>query len=469
MSLDFEYHTSRFRRHQIQWADENDKRMPFSQAMLSWGIVLFYIVLVCDHGWWAQAIKEREDKGNFPGTPTYNQALADFSANSAEIDGLLTSGMITPDDTVRLQYRGIQCLDKMGKDWSGFSAGFYEKAQEVYARRWKPTDGDKVATLNCKTEADREAYAKWNFQQKFLEAQATAKRPDCLAPLEFRLDTTLYVLYWIVKWYFLMTVPVLMIVLVGKRYEGLSIKEEFLLQPVRLGLACLAGPIGTFSLSGVAAKVYCYGKLKREFLADKASDYRLNSEDEQALWIQVYKPVMTFDQALDSLKSTGKGIRRPIMACLLTGSFAGFTLFHASTQIRGVVQEVAVASTVLNDSVETILEGAQTLLEPLMEQATVLEAAAESTAERIMESTHQVVAKWTSSLVTMALLAILPGLLVWPVAQRSKYVVLEIAQPTQQPCWRRLKPRGPPSLAKRQQRDAQKALILLATNAEEEE
>ncbi len=394
--------------------------MPVSQQIISWGIVLAFIFLVCDHSWWAGALKDRAEKGEFPGTPVYEQALKDLSETNEEIRKKLASGKISPEETARLQYAGIECLSKMGRDWSNFSSGIFQQAEVVYAKNWQPSDRDQWMKSHIKTETDRLSYAKVDFGQKFLDARNVLPRPECLAGIDVEARDFLRLGSWIIKWYYLLVIPIFLVVLVGKHYEGVSIKEEILLQPSRLVWAFLGGPIGLFNLSGVAARVYCYRRLRQQFLANKPWNYGLTRQEDEALWVQVYEPILSFDQAVEKMKGTGKRIRRPLVACILAWLFS---LAYHQTGFR-VTEQVAIVSVGSQDGQESIL----------------------------VQSAKPPTTKGVSLLTTIVMLAVLPSLLTWPNREKvSEVLVKSTMQPVQHCCWNPDKPRGPPSLLVRKQ------------------
>lgn len=412
MSLDIDCYNAR-RRQQYSYR-QDDKTMPISQQIISWGIAIGFIFLVCDHGWWKKAIEDKEERGDYPGTPQYEQALKELATNNDELKKRLASGTITPEETAKFQYKGIECLSRMGNDWSNFSSGMYQEAEEIYTKNWKVDDRDGWMKLHCKTEADRRAFARWDFEQKFQEARCRLPRPECLKTMEFKAETAVRLVYWIVKWYFLMTIPAFLIMLVGKRYDGLSIKEELLLQPARLAYACLAGPIGAFSLSGVAAKISCYRRLEQQFLKDKPWGFQISERQKEALWVQVYKPLLTFDQALESLKEAGGSVRKPVTACVLVWILS-LTYHHSGFQTN-----------------ECYL------------QTITLNAPAEEELSFTNENTPT--KRIPSSLENLIMLALLPGIVVtWPREKSVLRIVKLIVQLVQPFGWSPDKPRGPPN------------------------
>lgn len=148
--------------------------------------------------------------------------------------------------------------------------------------------------------------------------------------------------WWLVKWYWLLTCPVFLIVLLNKRETGSTIKEELVLQPWNWLLACLTGPIGLACVSKTAALVWRYEKLRTQWQSEH-SGYWPDEEVREVIWRQAEQPLLDFDEALTSVNLYQ--VRKPILACLLIWLLHLNFFPAAAKAVKGCRQTIACAMT----------------------------------------------------------------------------------------------------------------------------
>lgn len=303
-------------------------------------IIVVFIALMGDFSW----LSEKQSRGIVPNTPAWEACLKEYTTTVDSFQAEVEAGKMTIEAGAEYQVKVWSLRTKLGLFDTELMAQIAQETRTVFIRDWQP-DANTPDWIKVKigTEYDRQQYAGMYFDSAFPQFQETArlKYENLKPPTSAQMWAAARIIaVWMVKWYFLMTFPIFLIVLLNKREADSSIKEELILQPRRWLYACLCGPIGLASISETAAKASRFRQFRSEYRNQHPEVNQLGPAAEAAIWRQVEQPLLSFDEAIASLKS-GWAVRKPTLACLfvwLLGLFSVHTLAARVAQ----VQELAV-------------------------------------------------------------------------------------------------------------------------------
>lgn len=301
------------------WQENNS--WPVSQTVLSWVVVILFVVLAGDWSFIERGIAnshQHAEQAILPGTPEHDQLMSEMAELVDSVKRAAKDGILTTDRAAEVQMQIIASCAKAEQEWGDFTAAVFDVAQSNFIASWTPPQGmDKEVVEMLNSNPERKRYhLDWTFRQDWMLAQDKARRlyPET-KPLTITPQQIFSLGKWLIKWYWLLTIPSLIIFLLNRRYEGRSVAAELLLQPRRLALACLFGPFGLMAISDTAAKAYRYRKLKDEFYAKHGRGP--NDEQEQAIRRQVEEPLLQFEQALELARTSSERVRRPLAVCAI--------------------------------------------------------------------------------------------------------------------------------------------------------
>lgn len=295
---------------------------PVSQTVLSWIILILFVVLVSDWSFVRERIKEsikEAEAAIVSGTQEYDDLMSEMTEIIISVKRASKDGTLTLDQGAEAQMglivKGSKIMPKM-KSYG--TAEVYHITRDHFIASWKPSSEFSEDALEFfrKYPARKEQHVGFLFDDEWRLAQDRARMlfPET-RPVEITGEKVFGMLQWVLRWYWLLTIPSLVIFLLNRKYRGESAVAELLLQPRRLILACLAGPFGLVAISETAANAWRYRKLRDEFYAkyQRGPD----EQEEQAIRRRVVEPLLEFEQALEMVRSSGERIRRPLMVCVL--------------------------------------------------------------------------------------------------------------------------------------------------------
>lgn len=296
---------------------QRGRQMPRWQAFWSWIIALMFVVLVCDRQFVYKCLTTpaRTDFIDF-GTPEWNSAQKEVADTMADLARKERDGLLTIQDGCEAKAKVFGLCCRMQLPYQEYADAIIKHVHEVYLRTWqlpeRASDRYKEACAKDDTFRRQLAADQWRRDFPFFDDQARQPYAN-----QRPFDSTILwrFLRWLVKWYYLMTAPMLIIVLLDMWWRGQKVKQEVLCQPWRIARLCCLGAGGTLLISDSAGLAYAYHQLRRQYLADKPYDYRLTDSEEAALWRQAVEPVERFDELLEAVKASGiVAIRRPLFA-----------------------------------------------------------------------------------------------------------------------------------------------------------
>ena len=303
-------------------------------------IVVVFIALAGDFSW----LSERQPRGIAPKTSAQEACMKEYTTTVDSFQAAIKAGKLTIEDGAEYQVKVWSLRTKLGLLDIGPMAQIAQETRTVFIRDWQPdANTPDWIKVKIRTEYDRQQYAGMYFDSAFPQFQETArlKYENLKPPTSAQMWAAAGIIaVWLVKWYFLMTFPIFLVVLLNKREAGSAIKEELILQPRRWLYACLCGPIGLASISETAAKAYRFRQFRDEYWSEHPEAEQLSPAVEAAIWRRVEQPLLSFDEAVALVKS-GWAVRKPALACLFVWLLG---LFSAHTLAAGVaqVQELAV-------------------------------------------------------------------------------------------------------------------------------
>ena len=304
-------------------------------------IVVIFIALVGDFSW----LKDVQPPKMCPGCPAYEACMKEYNETIDSFESTIKTGKITPEQGAQYHAKIWSLRTKLHLSWNNkLDEDVGRKTREIFIRDWQPTAADTPDWIRVKihSDYDRQQYAGMYFDSIWIGLQETARmkyenlKPATAAQVR---AAAKIVVFWTVKWYFLLTCPAFLIVLLNKRKVGGSVGEELILQPYRWLSACLGGPIGLACISETADKVILFRQFKRQYLLAHPDTMGILSRTvKTAIWRQVEQPRLSFDEALASLKYY-KAVHRPALACLLLWLMS---IHQVPAAIKSVTAPVAV-------------------------------------------------------------------------------------------------------------------------------
>lgn len=301
----------------------DQKSWPISQTVLSWMFVIGFIFVMTGSSFWKEVAKDvakHNAERVFAGTPEYDRAMKEAESIVAEVRQSARDSNLTIKSAAEAQMKVIAKTAKLEEKFGGFTAEICQLAESNFIANWQPPkemSEDAVEFLTNNPERKR-WHLDWSFHQEWTLAQDEARKlfPETDAPLRnVGILDFLRLFAWILRWYYLLTIPSLMIFLTNRKYKGDSMFEELVLQPRRLLTACLLGPFGLMAISDTAAKAYRYRQLEDEFYVKNRRNP--NDEEEQAIRRRVEDPLLQFEQALELVRTSSERVRRPLAVCAI--------------------------------------------------------------------------------------------------------------------------------------------------------
>ncbi len=404
------------------WRDQ--KSWPVSQTAVSWLIVILFVALAGDWNFWREIYANHQKiqaTAIYPGMPEYDQVTAELEGILESIRQKAKDGSLTVKEAAEKQMMFIDVCSRKSMKWEHYTTVTCLVAKEFFIANWKPTADTPDFVLEDfeKNPQHKRHELECRFLIGFFKAREDARQlyPGTKVALENQ-DLVNFG-KWAFKWYWLLTLPSLIILLINRRYKGESVKEELLLKPWRLLLACCGGPVGILCVSETAARALVYCQLEEEFRL--AHDYRWpDAQERQAILRQLEEPLLRFDEALAQAKNTTVRIRRPITVCLLAWLIG---IFHFQQPAARSARAAASVISVIADSLREKSFGE-------LEQISAGK-------KKIPSGIGQ-------------LLAVLPGSVVWRQNCFGGMTIGELRQWLTPVYWLQSMPRAPPAAAKEQ-------------------
>ncbi len=307
----------------------------------AWMIITMCVLLFADLDFVAQYLAAGPSERMQVGTPEWNQKMKEFVAAKNMESKLAGNQELTMSKAVELQHQMYDLGEDLGLYPCGGSRAtryVYEDCLKIYTCNWHPPndwseqDRNKAEQWEPDLKEERVRNIFWGLWGKeckeYNEAHPRINRP----PETITGARILVLLYWLVKWYSLMTIPALLIFLLNRRSAG----EMVLGQPRRILLACCFGPIGILAISDDAVRARSYNELSSWYQREYCKT-RLEKKEKLALWQMVDNPLLKFEEAVGLI--SGRKFRRPALACLL----AWLIGMWLSPVPKNVIRYVAVA------------------------------------------------------------------------------------------------------------------------------
>jgi hypothetical protein len=152
------------------------------------------------------------------------------------------------------------------------------------------------------------------------------------------------ILLWILKWYYLLTIPSLIVILLNLVFRRQSVLEKIFMDGRSLILGSLFGPLGLAFNSEAVTATRRYVFLEKKYLRAKPYGYRLTRTEQDALWLQARHELLSFEQALE--RARHEVVVKPVFACALVwcvSTTGTLTLATLARQALTVVNHLAVA------------------------------------------------------------------------------------------------------------------------------
>ena len=302
-------------------------------------ILVAFIALVGDFSW----MSENRPSEVLPCTPEWDACMENYQTTLKSFQSAIKAGKISLEEGAEYDMKiwSLRSTLRIGQD--RVMREVVQETRRVFVNGWQPdAKTPDWVKEEIKTEEDRQGYAGMYFDSVWVELRETArlKYENLKPPTSAQLWAAVRIVaIWMVKWYFLMTCPAFLIVLLNKRQAGSSIKEELVLQPQRWLLACLSGPIGLACISETGAKVTRFRQFRDEYFAQHPDVNYIGPAAEAAIWRKVEQPLLSFDEAITLVKS-GMTVRKPAFACLivwLLGLFSVHALVVRVVQVQELV------------------------------------------------------------------------------------------------------------------------------------
>ena len=241
------------------------------------------------------------------------------------------------------------------------------------------------------------------------------------------------------KAYYFFTLPILICILINIGFvkkSARAVAEKIIFEWREILIALCFGPMGLAFVSETANSYQCFIRFQHKYLANKPNGYRLSRAEEDAIWLQVQKPILVFEQALQNVADGY--VYRPALACFLVW-LTGFSLFSLGKSNQ------AAAATTVNTTVADISE------------------------DIIIESFHQIIKQQANGSLTKfigSLNAITPPTVYWETAEVAEKII-EVTRPLRMIDFITQMPRGPPAAVKKDKSQNQES-SLNCVNAEQE-
>jgi hypothetical protein len=233
-----------------------------------------------------------------------------FSALHEEFEALTKSRTLTPEKAAEIQWKFVEIQARLDIR-SGLAEVVYKSALEIFADSYSFLPGESEV-LKFRPELLNHI-VEVKFNERFLLAREKARGG---APVQITTGQLVGAGVWLVRWYYLLTIPTLIVVLVGLRRKQRT-AETLLVHGLTVAKHCLLGPVGVFLLSDSVNTTRRYRQLESQLLEKRGSEGRLTEDEREAIWLQINEPVVRFDQALEQIRSGSVKVQKPLLACTL--------------------------------------------------------------------------------------------------------------------------------------------------------
>ena len=325
-------------------ANCDEKRKKIFKDLLSWAIVIIFISVVGDWSCIAKRAEERERERVLVGSPEFSKLLKERSEILDRVKEAADKNTLTAREAVEAQNRVVAIWNKTEVESSTATSFIIQTFKESFIRNYKfPEDTPQYFKERYAGEYGRRTRAEevyhFEINQAIAKYRNTGRKP-------FSGGDLLSGLFWLVKWYYLFTIPTILIVLMNVIFAGKSIAQKLWFDGRRIVLACFAGPIGVSLISESAGEIMRYQKLKAQYLEGK-DRWHLSKNEEEAIWIQVMEPYLQFG---DALKKVGTvTVKKPAIVCfvlwLLSLSMSSLAAARPPQQPEVTIENVAEAGT----------------------------------------------------------------------------------------------------------------------------
>lgn len=298
---------------QPDWRNsEPDK--PLSQILISALVILLFVVVMGDWSFIAGSFERRQAQIAVWNSPEGQKLRGEIFQMRADLIQKAQDKKLTIEEAAKAQNRFEEICIKIGEDWTDHTTLACRLSRKVFVDSWQPEPWRTSVFKKMCAEEDqfRRQQANSIFTTEFITMQSELNEASgkTITSQDFKRFGL-----WLLKWYFLFTLPALIIAFINMKYVGKKVMEEILFQPREILLACCFGPIGMFAISDVAGEIKRYNRLRRQFMADKEWGYRLSQAEENALWLQVMEPMLKFEQAIELVKDPSNVVRKPALVC----------------------------------------------------------------------------------------------------------------------------------------------------------
>ncbi len=290
------------------------------QTIVSWIIVIAFVALAADWqsvgDYIAKRNKEIEASKVSINSPEGRELLREIRSAIKEIDAHALAETITPEIAAQQQIRVRDAGRKLSIDDTVYLQRAYNTAMESYAKSWQPPAGLDTTRISWMKDPDqRKTWIENEFMDAFIMAR-DGRAEGAINNPEFRAGLARLGL-WILKWYYLFTIPSILIVMINLIFARKSVREEIIIGHRYWLRAALGGPIGIFCNSETGSRIRRYHELRNQYFAQYGWKH-LDAEIEDALWLQTMKPLLRFDQALQEIKQSEQRLRRPLIVVVLS-------------------------------------------------------------------------------------------------------------------------------------------------------
>lgn len=401
--------------------------MPWGQRLISAGLIVMTLVLGGNWEW----LGNLDFENNLQltrGSLEYKKTAEEFCSLKRKFQEGVEKGGLSVKEMLKIAWRIDELNIKLGLILSHAESisGFDSLMRKKFIERWQPGPN---FPREVRDETERQLIARQVYDQECNEACAERDGPNGAIGKTYGDDWFGKAVWWLAKtsfkWYWLMTLPLLLIVLLDIVYSGKKLREELTLRPLVFLKATACGPIGFLVMDNAPGKAYCFNKLEREYLSNKPCDYRLSEAERQALLRQVDEPLLAFNEALDAFLASGQLLRQPAMVC-------------AMVWVMGIVFSFQIKGNADLYRPTTIASSAESGLAEVEAKKEVV-APAEKKSSPSQKEKYKLIA-----------LIIAPANeLSAPKGDEER--LQEIVQPIQRCCWKPDKSRGPPRMLVREQ------------------
>jgi hypothetical protein len=331
-----------------QW--HNEKPVNSWQTFFSLLIFVSFIALFINWPWLGEHFKERQKNIILPGTPAYEETITEIFQVMEQVKNKVKNGNLGLKEAVFLRNYIIDLHAKIEQDWTIKTSFIMDEARKCFVNNWQPPEEtpERFKKLFAKDDSARREHAEIILNRHITQALAEAPHSDCMKIAD--IDWFAFG-FWFLKWYYLLVFPSLFCLLLNIWFAEKSFRaviEKVYFDCREVFYASCFGPIGLGFVSETANTYRRYNRLQYEYLAKKPYGYQLSRAEENALWLQVNRPVLAFEEALQNVADGY--VYRPALACFLVW-LTGFSLFSLGKSNQAVAA-VSISATVSDEVIE---------------------------------------------------------------------------------------------------------------------